>query len=229
MRIGTGPIPRMFDHPDEPGYFQWWHPYYRLAVRMHVRPEDEAGPQLRALGIPPEEVRWIVMTHLHSDHAGGLAHFPKAEFLVSPLEYRNAAGHSGVFRGYLPQHWPSWFAPTLVQFVEAPFDPFPQSFSLTKAGDVLLVPTEGHTSGHMSVIVREDDRVVLIAGDTSYNQLLMLDESVDGVSPDEEVSRQTLQRIKGLARQVPTVYLPSHDSEAFERLAQRQSVQFPDL
>ena len=95
----------------EPGYFPWWHPYYRLGVREWVRPEEEVGPQLRTLGIPPEEVRWVVLTHLHSDHAGGLAHFPKADILLSRTEYQSAAGWRGQVRGYLPQQWPTWFAP----------------------------------------------------------------------------------------------------------------------
>src|SRR6266498_396872 len=33
-----------------PGYFPWWHPYYRLAVRTLVRPEEEIGPQLQRSG-----------------------------------------------------------------------------------------------------------------------------------------------------------------------------------
>src|SRR4051812_22261751 len=30
-----------------------WHPYFLLAVRFRIEPEQEAGPQLRALGISP--------------------------------------------------------------------------------------------------------------------------------------------------------------------------------
>ena len=54
----------------EPGYFPWWHPYFRFGLREWVRPEEEVGPQLRALLIEPSDVRWLVMTHLHTDHAG---------------------------------------------------------------------------------------------------------------------------------------------------------------
>jgi hypothetical protein len=35
------------------------------------------------------------------------------------------------------------------------FGPFPASWPLTQAGDMLLVPTEGHTHGHRSVVVRQ--------------------------------------------------------------------------
>src|SRR6266487_3450666 len=61
-----------------PGYFPRWHPYFRLALRMWVNADDEIGPQLERIGIRSSDVRWVVMTHLHTDHAGGLAHFPDA-------------------------------------------------------------------------------------------------------------------------------------------------------
>ena len=67
----------------EPGYFPRWHPFYRLAVRMWVAPEEEIGPQLLGLGIAPRDVRRVVITHLHTDHAGGLRHFAHNEILVS--------------------------------------------------------------------------------------------------------------------------------------------------
>src|SRR6266567_5241936 len=82
-------------HTSESGYFPWWHPYYKLGVRLTVHPEDEIGPQMRALGIAPTDVRWVVMTHLHTDHAGGLHHFPKATLLVSRSEHQVASGFRG--------------------------------------------------------------------------------------------------------------------------------------
>ena len=129
----------------EPGYFPWWHPYYRLGIRAWVRPEEEIGPQLQALGIQPTDVRWLVMTHLHTDHAGGLHHFPKVEILVSRTEYQLASGTAGRVRGYLPNRWPTWFVPHLIEFAPKPYGPFPSSYSLTQAGDVVIVPTMGHT------------------------------------------------------------------------------------
>ena len=36
----------------EPGYFPAWQPYYRLAVELDVKPEEEIGPRLRERGSP---------------------------------------------------------------------------------------------------------------------------------------------------------------------------------
>ena len=45
---------------------------FRRILRFLVRPEEEIGAQMQGLGIAPESVRWVVQTHLHCDHAGGL-------------------------------------------------------------------------------------------------------------------------------------------------------------
>jgi hypothetical protein len=97
-----------------PGYLPRWHPYYRLGVKEWVEPEQEIGPQLRGIGIGPDDVRWLLMTHLHTDHAGGLGHFQGAEILVTRPEFENASGTLGKLRGFLPHRWPEWFSPMLV-------------------------------------------------------------------------------------------------------------------
>src|SRR6266699_152316 len=159
-RVWTDPLPIyvwVIEHPEgiivvdtgetarvtEPGYFPRWHPYYRLGVRERVRPEEEIGPQLRALAFAPADVRWVLLTHFHTDHAGGLSHFPRTEILVSRTEYQAASGFRGQMRGYLPQHWPTWFVPHLIDFAPQPCGPFPGSYALTRAGDVHLVSVPG--------------------------------------------------------------------------------------
>jgi glyoxylase-like metal-dependent hydrolase (beta-lactamase superfamily II) len=208
----------------EPGYFPRWHPFFRMATRLSVRPEDEIGLQLQHIGIEPREVRWVILTHLHTDHAGGLAHFPSAEILVSPGEYKQAHGLTGQVLGYLPQHWPSWFAPRFVKFAPRSVGPFSASYSLTRAGDVIVLPTPGHTPHHLSVLVHDGDVSYFLAGDTSYNEQLMLEGAVDGVSPNAQVARQTLSRIRSYAQETPLVYLPSHDPDSALRLATRTTV-----
>lgn len=211
------------------GYFPRWHPFLRqTANKFLVSPEDEIGVQLMNLGIAPADVRWVVLTHLHTDHAGGLHHFPRAEALVARKEYAAARGLRGSLQGYLPNRWPRWFNPRLVDFTSEAVGPFPASSALTKANDVILLPTEGHTNGHLSVLVREEECSIFIAGDTSYTEQLMLEQVVDGVAPNEQIAAQTLKRINTYIRMNPTVYLPSHDVEAKMRLSKRQIVQGPE-
>ena len=208
----------------EPGYFPAWNPYFRFALRLNVEPADEIGPGLERLGLKPRDVRRVVLTHLHTDHAGGLAHLRHGEHVVTRTELAFASGAKGRARGYVNQHWPSWFHPAGVEFDGPAFGPFERSLPLTEAGDVVLLPTPGHTPGHASVAVRTEGRIVLLAGDTSYSQQLMVDDAVDGVTQDPATLRRTLGLIRALAASEPTVYLPSHDPDSAARLAALEPV-----
>jgi N-acyl homoserine lactone hydrolase len=208
----------------EPGYFPRWSPFFRFAVRERVEPEQEIGPQLERLGISPREVRWVVMTHLHTDHAGGLHHFPGNEILVSRTEMAYAAGLRGRLRGYVNKPWPAWFDPTTVDLAQAPLGPFPASMRLTEARDVALVPVPGHSPGQIAVLVEDGDHTVFLAGDSSYTQDAMLRGAVDGVGSDEHAQRRTHERIRAYAAETPTVYLPAHDPGTAARLARRLTV-----
>jgi N-acyl homoserine lactone hydrolase len=64
-------------------------------------------PEAEGTRFSPVGVRWVVITQLHTDHAGGLGHFPESEILVSRPEFANASGFMGQARGFLPQAGPS--------------------------------------------------------------------------------------------------------------------------
>ena len=87
-----------------------------------------------------------------------------------------------------------------------------------------MVPTPGHTPGHYSVIVQEDEHALFFAGDTSYPQQLLLEQAIDGITRDVALYQQTSQQIRTYLQSVPTIYLPSHDPESAHRLATRTVV-----
>jgi glyoxylase-like metal-dependent hydrolase (beta-lactamase superfamily II) len=206
----------------EKGYFPGWHPYFRLGVREWVATEQEIGPQIERLGFSTDDVRWVVLTHLHTDHAGGIAHFRNSEFLVTRTELEHASGALGKLRGYLPHRWPERFSPTPIDFTDSPFGGISATRPLTATGDVTLLSTPGHTPGHMSVAIDLPERLVILAGDTSYTEQLMLEATADGVTNDPATARATLTALRTLAQTRPTVYLPSHDPKSRNRLAAMQ-------
>jgi N-acyl homoserine lactone hydrolase len=217
--VDTGETARVH----EPGYHPRWHPFYRRAARFSVNREEELGPQLRALGIGPRDVRDVVITHLHTDHGGGLAHVLGSRVWVEGRELDRARGIGGHVQGYLPHRWPKWWEPEIMRFDSRRVGPFDRSMSLTKRGDVVIVQTPGHTPHHVSVIVCGDVSFFL-AGDTSYNQQLLLAGKVDGVSPDPQVAHRTHAKILSLAAERPLVYLPSHDPDSVRRLKEMMPV-----
>ena len=74
------------------------------------------------------------------------------------------------------------------------------------------------THGHLSVIVHRDRQPdLLLAGDASYTEQLMLDGVIDGVASDPRAARDTLGRLQRHTRRHPTVYLPAHDPHSARR------------
>jgi N-acyl homoserine lactone hydrolase len=203
------------------------HPYHRWQVAFRLEREEEIGPQLRGLGIGARDVKKVVLTHLHVDHDGGLAHFPYTDILVPRGELATASGLKGQLRGYLPQRWPTWFHPLPIDLDPGAYRPFSAGMRLTAAGDVFAVATPGHTAHHISVVVEDGDGTIFIAGDASYDQRRMLDGRIDGVSLDDDVAAATLHAISEFARSRRLVYLPTHDPESAMRLANRACATLP--
>lgn len=240
-RSWTAPLPIhawLIEHPEglilvdtgdtaralTPGWFTSWNPYFKLAVRLDLTREDEVDRRLAALGFSASDVKTVVMTHLHTDHAGGLSHFPESDVVISAREYADSIGFKGKVNGYLPQHHPEWLDPMLVTFTDGAHGPFDKAQRLTTSGDVMLVPTPGHTPGHMSVIVEDEDTSIFLAGDASYIEAAMLAGEADGVTRSVGTAADTLRRIREMTASRPTVYLPSHDPESANRLAQRTAL-----
>jgi N-acyl homoserine lactone hydrolase len=202
----------------ESGYFPRWQPYYKFAVRFHVKPEQEIGAQLKQMGITPKDVRKVILTHMHTDHAGGLHHFPESQIYVNMPEYKRTLGFQGQVIGYIPQRMPAWLSPTAIVFDKKGFGPFQKSWYVTSNGDIKVVSTGGHTPAHISVIAAMDDIHYFLAGDTSYSEENLLQKIADGVSPDPHQAIDTMQNILSFASQHPTVYLPTHDPDSEKRL-----------
>lgn len=126
---------------------------------------------LTAAGVAPDDVDVIVMTHLHPDHAGGLASqdgaalFPRAELVVAQLEadfWLNEA-----VAGAAPDDAKPYFAGA--QAAVAPYRPRLRLFSGTDAAPGIRAhPLPGHTPGHTGYLVGSGDAALLIWGDVFH-------------------------------------------------------------
>lgn len=205
-----------------PGYLPGWNPFYKQ-VSIRVAPMEEVGVRLQAMGIDPtKDIHAVILTHFHHDHTGGLDHFPHTRIIGPRENYAVSLGLRGMMMGCLPQRWPIWLAPELVDLEGPAIGPFSRSHPITRDGRITLVPTPGHMKGHVSVLVRDDDITYFLAGDATYSEANLRNEKTDGVTNNPTLSLETLRAIKRFALQEPTIVLPAHDPDGPTRLATRQ-------
>ncbi|MFI0483295.1 MBL fold metallo-hydrolase [Actinomadura sp. 9N215] len=178
-------------------------------------PAATAVRQVEALGYAAGDVRHVVPTHLHRDHAGGLSDFPDAA--VHLFEAERADGgktpaqlaHGPKWVAYADGQGESWHGFDGVR----PLDGVPE--------DVLLVPLGGHSPGHAGVAVRDGGRWLLHAGDAyMYHGEVDRPEPVthplmefvqEGAEVDRELRLANVARLRGLARGGEVEVFCAHD------------------
>ena len=176
-----------------------------------VNQEDEIGPQLKKLDYSGNDIKSVILTHLHLDHFDGLGYFEKTDIMVNELEWNKPSFA-------LPSLYPEWFNPELIQLKGSKGHHFKNSLSLTESGEIELVHTPGHTIGHCSVLVKTSDMHYLIAGDVTYNQHQLENNINAGGHQNFKLSQATYKTIKSYASKNKLVYLPSHDNQALDRM-----------
>jgi N-acyl homoserine lactone hydrolase len=208
--IDTGEISDV----NQPDYFKscgiianW---FDRTQFKFMVQREEELDRQLQHLNIPVEKIKAIILTHLHFDHTDGVKHFPDTEILVNKAEWEKPFGA-------LPKLYPYWFKPKLIELTER-FDVFDKAQYLTKAKDIIIVETPGHTYHHCSVLLKTDERCIFFAADICYSQQQLLNEKFPGNNAGNKPAKETYDKVKAFAKNNQLVFIPSHDMHAGKRL-----------
>ena len=131
--------------------------------------ETEPGlvPALAGAGFRPEDVDFVINTHLHFDHCGGntrwdeagraVPTFPRARYLIQKGEWEAALRPNERDRSsYLPENFVPLQEAGLVQLVDGDREIVP---------GVEVVVSPGHTRRHQSVLVHSGGRVLYFLGD----------------------------------------------------------------
>ncbi len=122
---------------------------------------------LQRLGYQPEDINFVINTHLHFDHCGGNTHknekresvptFPRAKYIIQRKEWEYALNPSERDKpSYLKQNFIPLEEHGQLQLVDG-------NSEIIEGVDVVLVP--GHTAGHQCVKVQSEGKVFFFLGD----------------------------------------------------------------
>jgi N-acyl homoserine lactone hydrolase len=188
---------------------------------LEMESEQAVPGQLRRRGLDVKDVGLVVMTHLHTDHAGGVSQLPDATFLVSDREWDHAS-KSGQRQGYNPRQFDHAFDWRLLDFEGDQADSFAtfgRSFDLLGDGSIRMVFTPGHTPGHLSVVLRLKGREALVTGDAVYTMRTLRESALPYQMDDEHHFKRSLREIQLFVQGSPdALVIPGHDLERWREL-----------
>jgi glyoxylase-like metal-dependent hydrolase (beta-lactamase superfamily II) len=147
----------------------------------------------------------VVLTHLHFDHAGGLALLPESvPIVVQRREWEAGRDGDAIKRNFLlPRDYES--VGGQVELVDGDHD-------LLGDGSVRLLLTPGHTAGHQSVRVGER---LVIGADVSHFASGLDDHRFPIFADDSEAQAASANRLRAL-RDAGAVVMPGHDPEVLK-------------
>ena len=163
--------------------------------------------QLAALGYKTTDVRYVVVSHLHFDHAGGLSLFPNATFIIGPEEMRYAYWPYKAGEGFFRRE--DFEVARGYNWLELPGG----EHDLFGDGSMVVFHTPGHTPGELSMLVRLKDRNFLLVGDTVHLRAALESEIPGPFDSNTEVAIQSIRRLKLLRAAADATVWISHDPE----------------
>ncbi|GAB7184668.1 uncharacterized subgroup MBL-fold_metallo-hydrolase superfamily protein [Kitasatospora sp. Ki12] len=172
--------------------------------------------RLTAAGFPPDSVDLVILTHLHADHVGWntrqvngewVPTFPNARYLTSRAErefwatYDMEEAREQMFRdSVIPVEQAG-----LLSTVDVPHK------GAEIAPGLRLIPTPGHTPGHVAVEVTSQGETALISGDCVHHPVQLAHPAIGAcVDIDPRQSEATRRTLLGSLVGTDTLLLGTH-------------------
>ncbi|MCW1432270.1 N-acyl homoserine lactonase family protein [Novosphingobium sp. JCM 18896] len=163
--------------------------------------------QLRRLGIKPEQVAFVGISHYHYDHVGQAGNFPSATLLIGQQDLAVARASEAVGRPLA--HW--FQSGASVRAVQADEDVYGD-------GSVTMLNLPGHTSGHHGLLIRLASGPVLLSGDVAHFHGNLDANEVPSVNVDRAASLASMDRYRRIAQALRANVIIQHDPDDVGKL-----------
>lgn len=176
------------------------------------KPEEAPNAALRLLGVQPEEIDTVIMTHLHWDHCYNNHLFPHADFYVQKRELLNAVCPLPKFKVTYETFYTGVVPPWARQATK--WKVIDGDYELCEGIRLLLIP--GHTLGLQGVLVDTAKGQYFLASDAVplHDCIAKLEEreyAMSGLCADIGAFYQTFERMRSLQVEHGVKILASHD------------------
>ncbi|MFK8103290.1 MAG: MBL fold metallo-hydrolase [Saprospiraceae bacterium] len=204
---------------------------YAYLTKVFIRVEEEASTALSNIGIVPEEVRFIIVSHFHADHIGGLRDFPNARFICTKEAFvavEHKKGFAALTRGYLSSLLPNDFRGR-TDFLELEQatrkdEHLGKLYDLFGDGSILICQLEGHAKGQIGALLETEIGKVFMISDAAWLKQNFQDFHLPSPMVRLFIDSwknfiQSLKRIHAYHQSNPeTIIIPCHCEETYEKL-----------
>lgn len=184
-----------------------------FAENIDMSEDEKAIHRLEDLGYSASEVDKVILSHLHMDHAGGITDFPDAEFIVQHKELQYASYPEPIQAGFYQE---GDFG--VLRTPEFDVTVAHDSVDVFGDGQVVTIPTPGHTPGHQSVKLELDDAGTTILGmDVSHMRVGYEENLATSFDWSTTIGNESRRKIKNIARKEGAEVHINHDNELVEK------------
>ncbi len=185
-------------------------PLLGRVVKTKAEAGKDAVSQLKSLDVSPADIKCVVMSHLHLDHASSLPCFSRgSEVYVDESEVKTAKSLMGTMEGYLKNLDGVDVKPFRYDGKLGPFD---KALDFYGDGSVFIINAAGHTKGNVAVILNAEGGPILLTFDACHRKA-GLDEMIPPKG-DYEKGLDSLRKIKTFLDQYPqTRTIFGHDPD----------------
>lgn len=162
-------------------------------------PGKAIDEQLAHLGYRPEDLSYIFLSHLDTDHISGLRHLKAAtRVMAAAQEIKDASSFLHAFR--YERSLINEFNITPFQYAPASFAPFNRAYDVFGDRNIILVNTPGHSRGLFTALLSSGEDFIALPGDTGYGERSWENIHIPGLAINRKNARTSLAWIKELAR-----------------------------
>src|SRR5262249_32218851 len=170
------------------------------------------GELLAQLKIKPEQVKFVGISHFHADHTGQLDTVANATLLIGQGEWDALTGRKPMQGANVAGFKPWISGGGKVEPQAADKDVFGD-------GTVTILRTPGHTPGHQSLLVRLKEKgPVILVGDAVHFHENWDSNGVPGFNYDRSATDTSIERIKGIAKNLKATVIIQHDPRDINKL-----------